>query len=33
VVGLTRTLGAERMGEADEVADRVDMALVERLCS
>jgi len=33
VIGITRTLGAERMQEADEVADRVDVALVERLCS
>lgn len=33
VVGLTRTLGPERMREADELADRVDVALVERLCS
>ena len=33
VVGLTRTLGVERMREADEVADRIDVALVERLCS
>jgi HAD superfamily hydrolase (TIGR01509 family) len=33
VVGITRTLGAARMQEADELADRVDVALVERLCS
>jgi beta-phosphoglucomutase len=33
VVGITRTLGAARMREADETADRVDVALVERLCS
>jgi HAD superfamily hydrolase (TIGR01509 family) len=33
VVGITRTLGAARMREADELADRVDVALVERLCS
>jgi HAD superfamily hydrolase (TIGR01509 family) len=33
VVGITRTLGPERMREADELADRVDVALVERLCS
>jgi HAD superfamily hydrolase (TIGR01509 family) len=33
VVGITRTLGAERMREADEFADRIDVALVERLCS
>lgn len=33
VVGLTRTLGAERMREADKLVDRIDVALVERLCS
>ena len=33
VVGITRTLGAARMREADELAARVDVALVERLCS
>ena len=33
VVGLTRTLGAERMAAADELAERVDVALLERLCS
>ena len=34
VVGLTRTLGAERMAAADELVDRVDVALLERLlCS
>ena len=33
VVGITRTLGAGRMQHADELADRVDVALVERLCS
>jgi beta-phosphoglucomutase len=33
VVGITRTLGAERLRDADEVADRIDVALVERLCS
>jgi beta-phosphoglucomutase len=34
VVGLTRTLGAERMGAADELVDRIDVALLERLlCS
>ncbi len=31
VVGLTRTLGAERMAEADELAERIDVPLVERL--
>ncbi|HEX7626607.1 MAG TPA: HAD-IA family hydrolase, partial [Gaiellaceae bacterium] len=34
VVGLTRTLGAERMADADELADRIDVPLLERLlCS
>jgi beta-phosphoglucomutase len=34
VVGLTRTLGAARMAQADELADRIDARLVERLlCS
>jgi beta-phosphoglucomutase len=34
VVGLTRTLGAERMAAADELADRIDVPLLERLlCS
>jgi beta-phosphoglucomutase-like phosphatase (HAD superfamily) len=34
VVGLTRTLGAERLAAADELAERIDTALVERLlCS
>jgi beta-phosphoglucomutase len=33
VVGLTRTLGAERMAEADELAERVTVQLLERLCS
>jgi HAD superfamily hydrolase (TIGR01509 family) len=33
VVGLTRTLGASRMGAADELAERVDVPLLERfLC-
>jgi beta-phosphoglucomutase len=31
VVGITRTLGAARMAAADELADRVDVQLVERL--
>jgi beta-phosphoglucomutase len=31
VVGLTRTLGAERMAEADELAERIDVPLIERL--
>jgi beta-phosphoglucomutase len=34
VVGLTRTLGAERMAAADELAERIDLPLLERLlCS
>ena len=34
VVGLTRTVGQERLGAPDELAERVDTALVERLlCS
>src|SRR6195952_783607 len=34
VVGLTRTLGAERMAEADELVERIDLPLLERLlCS
>ena len=31
VVGLTRTLGAARMSEADELVERVDVATIERL--
>ena len=31
VVGLTRTLGAERMAAADELVERVDVAVLERL--
>jgi beta-phosphoglucomutase len=34
VVGVTRTLGAERMQAADELVERIDVALMERLlCS
>ena len=34
VVGLTRTLGASRMGAADELAEAIDVQLMERLlCS
>jgi beta-phosphoglucomutase len=34
VVGVTRTLGAERMSAADELVDRIDLPLMERLlCS
>jgi beta-phosphoglucomutase len=31
VVGLTRTLGAERLAGADELVDRIDRVLLERL--
>ena len=31
VVGLSRTLGAARMGAADEIAERIDVRLLERL--
>jgi beta-phosphoglucomutase len=31
VVGLTRTLGAERMAAADELVERIDLPLVQRL--
>ena len=30
VVGITRTLGAERLAEAHELADRIDLALLQR---
>jgi len=34
VIGLTRTLGAERMAAADELVERIDLPLMERLlCS
>jgi beta-phosphoglucomutase-like phosphatase (HAD superfamily) len=33
VVGLTRTLGADRMRAADELIERVDLATMQRLCS
>jgi HAD superfamily hydrolase (TIGR01509 family) len=33
VVALTRTLGADRLAAADELARRVDRPLLERLCS
>ena len=33
VVGLTRTLGASRMAAADELVERIDVPLLERLCS
>jgi len=34
VVGLTRTLGAARMSQADELVERIDVRLLERLlCS
>jgi beta-phosphoglucomutase-like phosphatase (HAD superfamily) len=31
VVGLTRTLGPERMAAADELVERIDVALLRRL--
>ena len=31
VVGLTRTIGRERMGGADELIERIDAGVVERL--
>jgi len=31
VVGITRTLGAERLAAADELADRIDLGLMQRL--
>jgi beta-phosphoglucomutase len=33
VVGLTRTLGAKRMAAADELVDRIDVRVLESLCS
>jgi beta-phosphoglucomutase len=33
VVGLTRTLGAERMAAADELVERIDVHVLELLCS
>jgi mannitol-1-/sugar-/sorbitol-6-phosphatase len=34
VVGLTRTVGAERLAQADELVERIDVSLLERLlCS
>jgi len=34
VVGLTRTVGLKRMGGADELIDRIDVAVMKRLlCS
>jgi beta-phosphoglucomutase len=33
VVALTRTLGADRLGHADELVERIDVPLLERLCS
>ena len=31
VVGITRTLGAERLAQAHELADRIDLALLQRI--
>ena len=31
VVGITRTLGPERLGAADELVERIDLALLERI--
>jgi beta-phosphoglucomutase-like phosphatase (HAD superfamily) len=31
VVGLTRTLGAERMAAADELVERIDVSILERI--
>jgi len=31
VVGLTRTLGAKRLAAADELVDRIDVAVIERI--
>ena len=33
VVGLTRTLGAKRLAAADELVDRIDVGVLESLCS
>jgi HAD superfamily hydrolase (TIGR01509 family) len=33
VVALTRTLGADRLANADELVERIDRSLLERLCS
>jgi hypothetical protein len=33
VVGLTRTLGADRMAAADALVDRIDIATLKPLCS
>ena len=33
VVALTRTLGADRLANADELVERIDRQLLERLCS
>jgi sugar-phosphatase len=31
IVGITRTLGPERLGAADELVERIDRALLERV--
>ena len=31
VVGITRTLGPERLAAADELVERIDLALLERI--
>lgn len=33
VIALTRTLGADRLANADELVERIDRPLLERLCS
>ncbi|MGN6799820.1 MAG: HAD family hydrolase [Gaiellaceae bacterium] len=33
VIALTRTLGADRLANADELVERIDVPLLERLCS
>ena len=33
VIALTRTLGSDRLANADELVERIDVPLLERLCS